>query len=174
MDSRLQRVEAEESQTCQTKLARLAFTYFGTLPFSTVSIFILSPFPFHQIPSPVIPPLVSMADLYPPAHSRSPQQYQYPRHTDSQQSPTYPTTNNSNQMVPYPPQLMSSQHSNSSNASSDENHNEPPSPSKSNSEHQPPKTESKPQATFLTKLYSYVLYLCHSPSSPDVVYVKSA
>lgn len=52
MDSRLQRVEAEESQTCQTKLARLAFTYFGTLPFSTVSIFILSPFPFHQIPSP--------------------------------------------------------------------------------------------------------------------------
>lgn len=105
-------------------------------------------------PSPSRSPLVPMADLYPPAHSRSPQQYPYTRHTDSQQSPTYQSTTNG-QMV-YPPQLVSSQHSNSSNASSDENHNEPPSPSKSNPDHQPPKTESKPQATFLTKLYAYV------------------
>ncbi|KXN86355.1 Heat shock factor protein 4 [Leucoagaricus sp. SymC.cos] len=93
-----------------------------------------------------------MADLYPPAHSRSPQQYSYTRHTDSQQSPPYQSSSNG-QMV-YPPQLMSSQHSGSSNASSDENPNEPPSPSKSIPEHQPPKTESKPQATFLTKLYA--------------------
>lgn len=117
-------------------------------PFSYLAQFLFSSSISPSPPS-------SMADLYPPAHSRSPQQYSYTRHSDSQQSPAYQSSNNP-QMV-YPPQLMSSQHSGSSNASSDENHNEPPSPSKSNPEHQPPKTESKPQATFLTKLYAYVL-----------------
>ena len=40
-----------------------------------------------------------------------------------------------------------------SDNSSDENTQ---SPSKSPSDHQPPKSDAKPQATFLTKLYAYV------------------
>jgi len=68
-----------------------------------------------------------MTDLYPPSYS-PPRQYNSPQ---------------------YPQQLMSS----SSNNSSDET---PPSPSKSPSDHQPPKSDAKPQATFLTKLYAYV------------------
>ncbi|XP_006460179.1 hypothetical protein AGABI2DRAFT_191939 [Agaricus bisporus var. bisporus H97] len=89
-----------------------------------------------------------MADLYPPTHARSPHHYSYSRHQDSQHpSPFAPAS-----QIVYP-SLVSSQHSNSSNASSDD-HNDPPSPTKSNPDHQPPKTESKPQATFLTKLYA--------------------
>ena len=51
----------------------------------------------------------------------------------------------------HPHNLMSG----SSNNSSDENHD---SPSKSPSDHQPPKSDAKPQATFLTKLYAYVVF----------------
>lgn len=95
-------------------------------------------------------PRSPMADLYPPTHARSPHHYSYSRHQDSQHpSPFAPAS-----QIVYP-SLVSSQHSNSSNASSDD-HNDPPSPTKSNPDHQPPKTESKPQATFLTKLYAYV------------------
>ncbi|KAJ2924941.1 hypothetical protein H1R20_g12137, partial [Candolleomyces eurysporus] len=80
-----------------------------------------------------------MADLYPPSYSQRPSQ-QY------QQNMAYP-----------PPQLVANQHSGSSSNSSDDSGDQqqpqqPPSPTKSNSE--PPKTETKPQATFLTKLYA--------------------
>ncbi|KAF8165160.1 HSF-type DNA-binding-domain-containing protein [Crassisporium funariophilum] len=86
-----------------------------------------------------------MADLYPPSYSaRQP----YHRHPDDHQQQYNPSP-----LQVYPPQLMNSQPSGSSNNSSDENHDQPPSPSKS-SDHQPPKTEAKPQATFLTKLYA--------------------
>ncbi|KAJ6629157.1 HSF-type DNA-binding-domain-containing protein [Mycena sp. CBHHK59/15] len=44
-------------------------------------------------------------------------------------------------------------HSGSSNGSADDAHDQPPSPSKS-PEHQPQKSDTKPQATFLTKLYA--------------------
>ena len=57
----------------------------------------------------------------------------------------------------HPQHLMSG----SSNNSSDENHD---SPSKSPSDHQPPKSDAKPQATFLTKLYAYVVSLHASPA----------
>ena len=73
-----------------------------------------------------------MADLYPPSYS--PRQSYHPHH------------------------LMSS----SSNNSSDENHDQPQSPSKSPSDHQPPKSDAKPQATFLTKLYAYASSLWNS------------
>ncbi|TFK43356.1 HSF-type DNA-binding-domain-containing protein [Crucibulum laeve] len=92
-----------------------------------------------------------MADLYPPSYSsrpthQSPHQ-SYQRH-DSQQ---YSQVNGSS--IAYPPQLVTSQHSGSSNGgSSDDNHDQPPSPSKT--AEQPPKSEAKPQATFLTKLYA--------------------
>ncbi|KAJ2916488.1 hypothetical protein MD484_g3928, partial [Candolleomyces efflorescens] len=80
-----------------------------------------------------------MADLYPPSYPQRPSQ-QY------QQNMAYP-----------PPQLVANQHSGSSSNSSDDSGDQqqpqqPPSPTKSNSE--PPKTETKPQATFLTKLYA--------------------
>ncbi|KAF8897365.1 HSF-type DNA-binding-domain-containing protein [Infundibulicybe gibba] len=78
-----------------------------------------------------------MADLYPPSYSAR-------YHRDHQHYPS------SAPMV-YP-QLMSSHHSASSN-SSDENHDQPSSPPKS-ADQQPQKSESKPQATFLTKLYA--------------------
>ncbi|KAJ7228822.1 HSF-type DNA-binding-domain-containing protein [Mycena pura] len=72
-----------------------------------------------------------MADLYPPSYpSRS-----YPRPPD-----------------PYPYSMP--HHSGSSNGSADEAHDEPQSPSKSPELPQPQKSESKPQATFLTKLYA--------------------
>lgn len=48
-----------------------------------------------------------------------------------------------------------------SSISSDENHD---SPSKSPSDHQPPKSDAKPQATFLTKLYAYVSSLHPQPA----------
>ncbi|KAF8974405.1 HSF-type DNA-binding-domain-containing protein [Flammula alnicola] len=78
-----------------------------------------------------------MADLYPPNYSAR----------------NYRDNNNDYTPSPlqvYPPQLMSA---GSSNNSSDENHDQPPSPTKS-ADHQPPKSEAKPQATFLTKLYA--------------------
>lgn len=93
----------------------------------------------------------SMADLYPPSYS--PRTHQsYNRHPDQQQ---YSTQLNPSGLV-YPPQLMASQHSGSSNGSSEEIHDQPPSPSKS-PDQQPPKSETKPQATFLTKLYACVV-----------------
>ncbi|KAJ8495904.1 hypothetical protein ONZ45_g12674 [Pleurotus djamor] len=80
-----------------------------------------------------------MADLYPPSS--------YPRHH------SYP---NINTQLPVFSQPVSANHSGSSNASSDDNnHEQPPSPSKSpNDQQQSQKSESKPQATFLTKLYA--------------------
>ncbi|KAF5388038.1 hypothetical protein D9615_000234 [Tricholomella constricta] len=83
-----------------------------------------------------------MADLYPPPYPSRP----YPRSSDP--SP-YPSANG----LAYPPQVIASQHSGSSTASSEDNHDQPPSPAKS-SDNQPQKTEAKPQATFLTKLYA--------------------
>ncbi|RDB22508.1 hypothetical protein Hypma_010380 [Hypsizygus marmoreus] len=83
-----------------------------------------------------------MADLYPPSYvSRN-----YQRHPDSIAS-QYPQN-----PVVYPPQVIASQHSGSS-TSSEENHDAPPSPAK-NQDAQSQKAESKPQATFLTKLYA--------------------
>ncbi|KAG5637058.1 hypothetical protein H0H81_005970 [Sphagnurus paluster] len=83
-----------------------------------------------------------MADLYPPSYSSRPS---YPRAPDSYSS------NN----APYPPQVITSQHSGSSTSSSEDIQDQPPSPAKS-TDNQPQKTESKPQATFLTKLYAQV------------------
>ncbi|TFK76079.1 hypothetical protein BDN72DRAFT_831521 [Pluteus cervinus] len=99
-----------------------------------------------------------MADLYPPSYSpRTHQPQSYHRHPDQQspqqqQSQQYANQANGSGLV-YPPQLITSQHSGSSNGSSEENHDQPPSPSKSNDQ-QTPKSETKPQATFLTKLYA--------------------
>ena len=88
-------------------------------------------------------PRLPMADLYPPPHSRT-------RHDD------YILYNN---IMP---------HSASSNSGSDDSHNEPNSPPKSPPDHQPPKPDSKPQATFLTKLYAYVLLsLAQHPPHPS-------
>ena len=39
-------------------------------------------------------------------------------------------------------------------ANDNDDNDQPPSPTKSLSDHQPPKSEAKPQATFLTKLYA--------------------
>ncbi|KAJ7179829.1 HSF-type DNA-binding-domain-containing protein [Mycena crocata] len=75
-----------------------------------------------------------MADLYPPSYPPR----AYHRHQDP-----YPHQ-------PYPPPHH---HSGSSNGSADDAHDQPPSPSKS-PEQQPQKSETKPQATFLTKLYA--------------------
>ncbi|KAJ6599229.1 HSF-type DNA-binding-domain-containing protein [Mycena vulgaris] len=75
-----------------------------------------------------------MADLYPPS---------YPPRSYHRQPDQYPHQ-------PYP---MPHHHSGSSNGSADEAHDQPPSPSKS-PEQQPQKSETKPQATFLTKLYA--------------------
>lgn len=83
-----------------------------------------------------------MADLYPPSYSNR----SYQRHADQ----NYP----SNGLV-YPPQVIASQHSGSSTGSSEDTHDQPPSPAKS-SDQQPQKSETKPQATFLTKLYAHV------------------
>lgn len=78
----------------------------------------------------------AMADLYPPS---------YPPRAYHRQQDQYPHQ-------PYP---MSHHHSGSSNGSADDAHDQPPSPSKS-PEQQPQKSETKPQATFLTKLYASV------------------
>ena len=59
----------------------------------------------------------------------------------------------------YSPRHSYPQHT-MSGSSSDENHDQP---SKSPSDHHPPKSDAKPQATFLTKLYAYVLSLTPSP-----------
>ena len=94
-------------------------------------------------------PRLSMADLYPPPHSRT-------RHDD----PSYNHILYNNIMP----------HSASSNSGSDDSHNEPNSPPKSPPDHHPPKSDSKPQATFLTKLYAYVflsLSLSTTPSHPS-------
>ncbi|KAJ7742427.1 HSF-type DNA-binding-domain-containing protein [Mycena maculata] len=74
-----------------------------------------------------------MADLYPPS-------YQQPRAYNRDQYPHQP----------YP---IPHHHSGSSNGSADDPQDRPPSPSKS-PEQQPQKSETKPQATFLTKLYA--------------------
>lgn len=109
---------------------------FANIPF-TSSALSLSPPPTTSIPRPLV--CSQMADLYPPSYPQRPSQ-QY------QQNMAYP-----------PPQLVANQHSGSSSNSSDDSGEQqqpqqPPSPTKSNSE--PPKTETKPQATFLTKLYA--------------------
>ncbi|KAJ7086725.1 HSF-type DNA-binding-domain-containing protein [Mycena epipterygia] len=75
-----------------------------------------------------------MADLYPPSYPPR----AYHRHPDQ---------------YPHQPYQMPHHHSGSSNGSADDAHDQPPSPSKS-PEQQPQKSETKPQATFLTKLYA--------------------
>lgn len=97
-----------------------------------------------------------MADLYPPLYpTRNHQSFhRHPESVSSQQQYSQIT----NPGLVYP-SLMSSQHSGSSTASSEENHEQPPSSAKSpellqQQQQQQPKPESKPQATFLTKLYA--------------------
>ncbi|KAK7061582.1 AGC/RSK protein kinase [Favolaschia claudopus] len=70
---------------------------------------------------------LSMADLYPPA---------YPQRSYHRDHYSYPMS-----------------HSGSSNGSQDDNNDNPP-PSPSKSPDHPQKSDSKPQATFLTKLYA--------------------
>ncbi|KAJ7095222.1 HSF-type DNA-binding-domain-containing protein [Mycena belliarum] len=74
-----------------------------------------------------------MADLYPPSY--------HPRPYHRQDS--YP-----HQSYPVP-----AHHDQDESSSADDAHDQPPSPSKS-PEQQPQKSETKPQATFLTKLYA--------------------
>ncbi|TFK29295.1 hypothetical protein FA15DRAFT_664215 [Coprinopsis marcescibilis] len=90
-----------------------------------------------------------MADLYPPSYPPRSPPY---RHQD--QSSSYPPQQA--QQMPYQsPQLVQSQHSGSSSNSSDEIHDQNQSPdSKSPTDPHAAKTETKPQATFLTKLYA--------------------
>ncbi|KAL0949625.1 hypothetical protein HGRIS_009670 [Hohenbuehelia grisea] len=71
-----------------------------------------------------------MADLYPPQQQHFNQRYQQ-----------------------YPPPPLTHQHSGSSNASSDE-HDQPATPPKHHDHSPPQKADTKPQATFLTKLYA--------------------
>ncbi|KAG6911681.1 hypothetical protein DXG01_007931 [Tephrocybe rancida] len=80
-----------------------------------------------------------MADLYPPSYSS--------------RSYTTRDTEHYNSSASYPPQPIASQHSGSSTGDSDDNHDQPPSPSKSTDVHSQ-KPDTKPQATFLTKLYA--------------------
>ncbi|KAG6855026.1 hypothetical protein C0991_005955 [Blastosporella zonata] len=79
-----------------------------------------------------------MADLYPPSYSSR----SYPRDNDPY-----------NTSASYPPHPIASHHSGSSTGDSDDNHDQPPSPPKS-TDLLSQKPDTKPQATFLTKLYA--------------------
>jgi hypothetical protein len=92
-----------------------------------------------------------MADLYIPSRS-------YHRHPDpipSQQQQQQPYSQLNNSQLPYSPQIITSHQSGSSNGSSDDVHDHPPTKSPDQQQHTQ-KTETKPQATFLTKLYAFV------------------
>jgi hypothetical protein len=80
-----------------------------------------------------------MADLYPPSYPQ--------RNYHRDQYNQYPMS-----------------HSGSSNGSADDTHDQPPSPSKS--PEQPQKSETKPQATFLTKLYAFVSFSASLDTCP--------
>ncbi|KAF8665747.1 hypothetical protein AX16_000195 [Volvariella volvacea WC 439] len=106
-----------------------------------------------------------MADLYPPSYSpRTHQSYHRPDQQSSQQpqQQQYSSQLPSSALI-YPSQSMPAQHSASASESPDDSHDQqqqsqqpqqPPSPAKSSPDSQPPKSETKPQATFLTKLYA--------------------
>lgn len=96
-----------------------------------------------------------MADLYPSSYSTR-SHPSYHRHPES--VPPQQQYSQINSALVYPPQILSSHHSGSSNGSSEENH-EQSTVKSSTEQQQPQKTESKPQATFLTKLYAFVLLL---------------
>lgn len=89
-----------------------------------------------------------MADIYSSSYSRPQQPYH--RHTDPQQQQPYSHMAYSQQQ-----QVTSSGHSTSSNVSSDDAQ-EPQTAKASDSQPPSQKAETKPQATFLTKLYACV------------------
>jgi hypothetical protein len=93
-----------------------------------------------------------MADLYPPSYANRQHQSYHNRHAEtlsSQQQQSY------NQMGYSSQPVSGSGHSGSSNDSSEDA--QEPTTAKALDSHPAPKSESKPQATFLTKLYAYVL-----------------
>jgi hypothetical protein len=120
--------------------------------------------------------LALMADLYPssfssrshPSYHRHTEaitsQQQQQQHQHQQQQQQFSQLNSTG--ITYPPQIIAPHHSGSSNSSSDEIHEHDHSPTKSPDQHQqqhPQKSETKPQATFLTKLYASVFGLFLPP-----------
>jgi len=92
-----------------------------------------------------------MQDLYAPSYPhQQPHRHQWPRHSDH----SYPHINTNAPL--YPQQPSANAHSSSSNDSPTDDTG---STLKVHEQQQPPpqKSESKPQATFLTKLYASVL-----------------
>ena len=88
-----------------------------------------------------------MADLYPSSYANNRQHQSYHRHADP--VPSYSQMGYPSQPVP------GSGHSGSSNDSSEDV--QEPTTAKALDSQPAPKSETKPQATFLTKLYAYVL-----------------
>lgn len=106
-----------------------------------------------------------MADLYPPSYSPRSPPYRPQDSTPQQQYTQHHTqhTQQQPQMAYQSPQLVQTQHSGSSSNSSDDVHD--PAGNQENkpgTDHSQGKTETKPQATFLTKLYAFVLSLARS------------
>jgi hypothetical protein len=137
-----------------------------------------TPSNFGTIPSLRPAQFDTMAELYPPSYAS---RQAYHRHTDPvsphQQQQQYSSLNGGTGLV-YPSQILPSAHS-SSNGTQEETPEQPHTPPKAHEPQTPAKSESKPQATFLTKLYAYVTHLyfndagCHTRPCPNYPYQPS-
>ena len=133
--------------------SNLMFYVFGIVPFfhRYLVSHLLNVVPNVLHPRPIChPPVAVMADLYPPSYANRQHQSYHNRHDTIQQQQQQQSYN----QLTYPSQpVPGSGHSGSSNDSSEDV--QEPSTTKAQQDSQPTqKSESKPQATFLTKLYA--------------------